>query len=1118
MATRSRARQAQATKNPQTEFNNRRQLHISNIPPSTEGEIKEFLGKYKAKDISISESLDSALITLTNGAQVEEAVEALNSKSLKDNTVVARAAPNSKLLCIAHIPLSYNDDQFKEMCGRHGDVDYAFVMKCEENGESKGYGLVEFLGELEQAEQAKSELDWFSEEEQLLHVDFLDDSCQTWSDLSSRCLLITDMPEDFIDVSKLREMFGCVTSPVYCQIIAKGEKSLGYGIVEFRTAEDAEQTWLKLRDEKIKDKDVVLTFCIPGKSAVAINNRIMWKFGDKLQKNSSLLPDPLSAKPVIAGNPIVISLSQLNPKLMDDFTVVLGELQQAYVSQMMSPVNKPGLLGPAPSLPLSPMMNPNMQLGLLVMLALHIQKAKKEQFAGALAKQLNLLNEHDANSDLKPGSKPSILGDPMTGQASVILASLKQQLNQVSLTDEEGKELEEPTELEDQLKHIVKKFVANGRYLNLSLLGNLGQLLVTMKQTDLGGAASSRPALKGSSLLGPVPVQPLMAPSLVGASGPKGNSLLGDSPLMGGNTLSLNPSANSKINPSVMQAMGLNLRAGGGIGSSSGSMNNVGQSLLSQISQGLVHQIGQNLLYQMNNQQSSPGPGGRGLLGDMPKDGANSGGGAGSQLMRGKMSSLMGSPPSGTAGGLMGTGAGKSSLLGEPPLPTPQPSRPQQSSMGPSFKSGMMGGSNVSLDQGSWKSMDNRKRMDMGLMDNKIKAESLQRWGSSAYESGYSNKSNMGPGGGYNDYGYGGADSYMDPGSGGNFSGGYGDGSDYYNSYQQYGYGGLADNVYQTDGGYNYQFGQGYGMGGGSGGYGMGSGGLGGGSQASGVNFQDGQTFGKGGSGGLGQDNSKFGADGFGGGMSGSMGGGIGGGMGGGMGVGMGGGMGSGMGGGMNEGMGGSMGGGMGNMGGLGGGISGGMGNGMGGGIGSNYGYGGRDDMGNGYDSYSGSGNYSTGMGSSLGDGLMGNGMGGRGMGGSMMDNYGSSSSYGSGRAGNTMRSSVSGSGSMGGMGSTGSFGSGMSSGAGMTGKMGSLGSSMSSRENSAYFTNSGASGASGLLPSPSKYMTPAGQKRSHSQLLPQPEPSPDQIDYIGQHSQGIGGHYMDSYKRSRLF
>ncbi|RUS83342.1 hypothetical protein EGW08_008889 [Elysia chlorotica] len=1116
MATRSRAKQAQATTNPQNEFNNRRRLCISNIPPSTEAEIKEFLGKYKAKEISISESLDSALITLINGAQVEEAVEALNSKSFKDNTVVVKAAPNSKLLCIAHIPLMYTDDQFKEMCGKHGDVDFAFVMKCEENGESKGYGLVEFIGDVEQAKQIKSDLDWSSEEEQLLHVDFLDDSCETWSDLSSRCLLITDMPEDFIDVSKLREMFGCVTSPVYCQIIAKGEKSLGYGIVEFRTAEDAEQTWLKLRDEKIEDKDVVLTFCIPGKSAVAINNRIMWKFGDKLQKNSSLLPDPLSAKPVIAGNPIVISLSQLNPKLMDDFTVVLGELQQAYVSQMMSPVNKPGLLGPAPSLPLSPMMNPNMQLGLLVMLALHIQRAKKEQVRFLIVKILCHLLQ-------KPGSKPSILGDPMTGQASVILASLKQQLNQVPLTDDDGKELEEPSDLEDQLKHIVKKFVANGRYLNLSLLGNLGQLLVTMKQTDLG-----------------VPVQPLMAPSLVGAPGPKGNSLLGDSPMMGSGPL--NPSNNPKMNPSVMQAMGLNIRSGGGAGSSGGGgMNNVGQSLLSQISQGLVHQIGQNLLYQMNNQPSSSGPGGRGLLGDMPKDGGNGGGGGpGSHLMRGKMNSLMGSPPVGSTGGLMGSGGVKSSLLGEPPLPTPQPSRPQQPSMGPSFKSGMMGGSNTSLDQGSWKSMDNR-------------------WGSGAYESGYSNKGNMGPGGGYNDYGYG-SDSYMDAGSGGNFAGGYGDGNDYYNSYQQqYGYGGLADNVYQTDGGYNYQvyfllrmgegasnsFGQGYGMGGGGGGYGMGSGGLGGGSQASGVNFQDGQTFGKGGNGGLGQDSSKFGADGFGGAMSGNMGSGMGGGMGsgmgGGMGSGMGGGMGSGMGTGMGSGMaagvgggmGGSMGGGMnegmgsGMAGGMGSGMIGGMGNGMGGSMGSNYGYGGREDVGNGYDSYSGNGSYSTGMGSSMGDGLMGNGMGGRGMGGSMgssgmggnmMDNYSNSSSFSGGRAGSSMRGALSGSGSMGGMGSTGSFGSGMSSGAGMTGKMGGLGSSMSSRESSSYFTSSGASGASGLLPSPSKYMTPAGQKRSHSQLLPQPEPSPDQIDYIGQHSQGIGGHYMDTYKRSRLF
>lgn len=40
---------------------------------------------------------------------------------------------------------------------------------------------------------------------------------------------------------------------------------------------------------------------------------------------------------------------------------------------------------------------------------------------------------------------------------------------------------------------------------------------------------------------------------------------------------------------------------------------------------------------------------------------------------------------------------------------------------------------------------------------------------------------------------------------------------------------------------------------------------------------------------------------------------------------------------------------------------------------------------------------------------------------------------------------------------------------------------------------------------------TPAGQKRSFSHLLPAPEQSPED-NYIGQHSQGIGGHYADSY------
>ncbi|XP_018871323.2 ribonucleoprotein PTB-binding 1 isoform X3 [Gorilla gorilla gorilla] len=65
--------------------------------------------------------------------------------------------------------------------------------------------------------------------------------------------------------------------------------------------------------------------------------------------------------------------------------------------------------------------------------------------------------------------------------------------------------------------------------------------------------------------------------------------------------------------------------------------------------------------------------------------------------------------------------------------------------------------------------------------------------------------------------------------------------------------------------------------------------------------------------------------------------------------------------------------------------------------------------------------------------------------------------------------------------------------------------------------------GLLGLSPGPNSHShllkTPlGGQKRSFAHLLPSPEPSPEG-SYVGQHSQGLGGHYADSYlKRKRIF
>ncbi|XP_077185892.1 ribonucleoprotein PTB-binding 1 isoform X2 [Paroedura picta] len=60
--------------------------------------------------------------------------------------------------------------------------------------------------------------------------------------------------------------------------------------------------------------------------------------------------------------------------------------------------------------------------------------------------------------------------------------------------------------------------------------------------------------------------------------------------------------------------------------------------------------------------------------------------------------------------------------------------------------------------------------------------------------------------------------------------------------------------------------------------------------------------------------------------------------------------------------------------------------------------------------------------------------------------------------------------------------------------------------------------GPSGHSPSTHPKTPVGGQKRAFSHLLPSPEPSPEG-SYVGQHSQGLGGHYADSYlKRKRIF
>lgn len=78
----------------------------------------------------------AAIVTLKDGNQLENAVKELNGSKLKDNEVTVSFCPNERLLCVAHLPPRYSDDEFRKLVSQHGPVKFCFLMRSETTGKS----------------------------------------------------------------------------------------------------------------------------------------------------------------------------------------------------------------------------------------------------------------------------------------------------------------------------------------------------------------------------------------------------------------------------------------------------------------------------------------------------------------------------------------------------------------------------------------------------------------------------------------------------------------------------------------------------------------------------------------------------------------------------------------------------------------------------------------------------------------------------------------------------------------------------------------------------------------------------------------------------------------------
>ncbi|XP_060070322.1 ribonucleoprotein PTB-binding 1-like [Ylistrum balloti] len=454
------------------QFHLGRKIAIKNIPVTTNEEVDLFLGEYELEEINMKSEEKEAVVTLKNGKDAESIFEELNQARMLDHTITISILATDRLLCIAHLPLDFTDKELRTMVYPLGTFLKCFMFRADDTGQSKGYGLVEFKTSLERTKQIAEELDWREVQGHKINCDVISQQTSSaYQHLHSRCLLVDNLPLDYKDNSHFREIFSCHASPIYCQVVLKEGEPLGFGIIEYADPKDAQTTQKQLNGYKLQQTTLRVTYCIPGKSAVEMCSKLLVKFDEVSSSKPSLLPDPIFPNPSVLNHPLVLDLCDQHTQLMTHFKTALHQLQQTYVTQMNLKSSKPGLLGPAPSIGMSPLMNPNMQLGLIILLALQTQARSQHQVS--VVGPLNLL---PLLGNQQSGEKPSILGDPVSAQANIILQNLMSQLSPSSTNSPTGGSTGASKSEESSTSPLLQSLAFNIQNLNLGWLTNLGQL------------------------------------------------------------------------------------------------------------------------------------------------------------------------------------------------------------------------------------------------------------------------------------------------------------------------------------------------------------------------------------------------------------------------------------------------------------------------------------------------------------------------------------------------------------------------------------------------------------------------------------------------------------------
>nr|XP_034822616.1 ribonucleoprotein PTB-binding 2 isoform X3 [Pan paniscus] len=379
----------------QRELSNRRKILVKNLPQDSNcQEVHDLLKDYDLKYCYVDRNKRTAFVTLLNGEQAQNAIQMFHQYSFRGKDLIVQLQPTDALLCITNVPISFTSEEFEELVRAYGNIERCFLVYSEVTGHSKGYGFVEYMKK-DFAAKARLELLGKQLGASALFAQWMDVNLLASELIHSKCLCIDKLPSDYRDSEELLQFFSSVHKPVFCQL-AQDEGSYvgGFAVVEYSTAEHAEEVQQAADGMTIKGSKVQVSFCAPGApgrstlAALIAAQRVMHS------NQKGLLPEP---------NPVQIMKSLNNPAM----------LQVLLQPQLCGRAVKPAVLGTPHSLP--HLMNPSISPAFL-----HLNKAHQSSVMGNTSNLFlqNLSHIPLAQQQLMKfenihtNNKPGLLGEP----------------------------------------------------------------------------------------------------------------------------------------------------------------------------------------------------------------------------------------------------------------------------------------------------------------------------------------------------------------------------------------------------------------------------------------------------------------------------------------------------------------------------------------------------------------------------------------------------------------------------------------------------------------------------------------------------------------------------------